>query len=445
MGTARCAQAVGEGEEAVGVQQQLALCKLVSQGSLIGAGLGLLRPYLPGDHHTMVHVTVQGQFHQQTSDSNKLSDLHQLWLCNAGVRCFDATCNLFKNVIKIVTMRNETAVGNSAKVNPDLTRKTVQGGSSVLMHCTFSAEFDYSNVTAYWWKEDNKTVLQEDSKKLFRVIRGEASLKLLNVTVRDAGTYHCAVAYQKQKLGQAAVQLIVYALPAPLKIVSVPSEDLFSASLRLQCRTSDFYPKDFNLTWFKNGTKILTGFRNEQLAKPEGLYEVVSTLELREAVESGTAYTCQVYHVSSSFPANASYTVINKDFASNISVTVAAGCAAGAFAILILVPMMAKGFLFFTSKGRETKNSRNPTQQEDGRKEEMPDDKLTYAALNLVGSEDGIMLKQQEEITVYAETKHSMADGRLTYLALKSNDSSTSSKSKNQEKSPVYAAVKSRN
>ncbi|XP_048402851.2 signal-regulatory protein beta-1-like [Stegostoma tigrinum] len=314
---------------------------------------------------------------------------HSLWdVCLLGILC-------------------SAAVGNSAKVNPDLTRKTVQGGSSVLMHCTFSAEFDYSNVTAYWWKEDNKTVLQEDSKKLFRVIRGEASLKLLNVTVRDAGTYHCAVAYQKQKLGQAAVQLIVYALPAPLKIVSMPSEDLFSASLRIQCRTSDFYPKDFNLTWYKNGTNILTGFRNEQLAKPEDLYEVISTLELREAVKSETVYTCQVYHVSSSFPTNASYTVINKDFASKISVTMAASCVARAIAILILTVMIVKGFLFFISKGGAQKKTINPAQHDDVRKRKMPEDKLTYAALNRVGSEDDIMLKQQDYTTIYRDkTKH---------------------------------------
>ncbi|XP_060693506.1 cell adhesion molecule-related/down-regulated by oncogenes-like [Hemiscyllium ocellatum] len=236
------------------------------------------------------------------------------------------TASLVRDYVQHGLVGSKAAAGGiSAKVNPDLKQITVQRGSTAIMLCPFSYQINYSNVIAYWWREGDKTFLQEDRRKFFHIVKGAAYLKLLNVTVQDAGTYICAVKSEQRTIGKGtAVQLTVYASPAPLKIVFVLSEDHFAASLRLQCRTSYFYPKAFNLTWHKNGRNILTGFRNEQQAKTGDLYEVISSLELQEAVQS--------------------------DFASKISVPMVVGCALRALAILILTVMIGKGFLFFKSK-----------------------------------------------------------------------------------------------
>ncbi|XP_067853503.1 uncharacterized protein [Heptranchias perlo] len=210
---------------------------------------------------------------------------------------------------------NRVTVDISGKVMPGIVQKTALRGTKVTFRCPFPFDLDHSNIILYWWRDGNKTFLQEDSRKQFIVKKGGAYLHLLNVSVPDAGTYFYVAKYQdKTVVKGTGVQLVVYVGPVPLKIVSTASEGASSASLRLQCRTAPFYPKDFNLTWHKNGTEIVTGFRTEQQANTEGLYEVISSLQEIRPIQRGTVYTCQVYHVSNSIPANVNYTVGNEDY-----------------------------------------------------------------------------------------------------------------------------------
>ncbi|XP_067905013.1 uncharacterized protein [Heterodontus francisci] len=258
------------------------------------------------------------------------------------------------------------AVGTSGNATPDIIEKKALRGTNVILRCPFSFNLNHSNVIVYWWRDGNKTFLQEDNRKLFSVKRGGAYLHLLNVTVPDAGTYYCVTKYQYHTVGETTgVQLVVYATPAPLKILSLPSEGVTCAPLSLQCRTSAFYPKDFNLSWHKNDMELLTGLTNEQQTKtPEGLYEVISCLKVSQAIDRSTVYTCQVLHVSNLIPANASYTVSNEDCASKVDGVIIAGCARGALVVLLLAILIVKGILFIISKGGKG-TSVNAAKQED--------------------------------------------------------------------------------
>ncbi|GCB66622.1 hypothetical protein scyTo_0012035 [Scyliorhinus torazame] len=241
-----------------------------------------------------------------------------------------------------------------------VTRKALRG-TNVTFRCPFPFTFNLSNIIAYWWKDGNKSFLQQDDRKVFILKRAGAYLHLLNVTVPDAGTYYCAVKYKSQMAGKGAVvRLIIYASPVPLKIVSIPCEGTASVFLRLQCRTAEFHPKDFNLTWHKNGTEITEGFTTEQQEKAEGLYEVISSFEETRPIEQGTVYTCQVYHVSILDPANGSYTVGNVGCHFVLPVHLIYRTAVG---ILVIITLMVIIFDHITSdnphrcRGEETRKN----------------------------------------------------------------------------------------
>ncbi|XP_072403667.1 uncharacterized protein [Chiloscyllium punctatum] len=207
------------------------------------------------------------------------------------------------------------SVCSSGDHGRNLAQTLARRGGNVLFRCPFPFHVNHSAVTAYWWRDGNKSFLQANGRKRFTVRRGGAYLHVLNVTVADAGMYHCAVKYQHRTVGKGTgLQLLVYAAPVPLKIVSTSFHKASSTFLRLQCQTAEFHPKEFNLTWHKNGTRILTGISTVQQETTDRLYEVISSLEETRPIEQGTVYTCQVYHVSISGPANCSYIVDNVDY-----------------------------------------------------------------------------------------------------------------------------------
>ncbi|XP_067906072.1 tyrosine-protein phosphatase non-receptor type substrate 1-like isoform X2 [Heterodontus francisci] len=330
-------------------------------------------------------------------------------------------------------------VDTSGKVTPGMAQMKALRGTNITLKCPFPFHLDYSNVKVYWLRKENGTLLQEDSRTLFQVKKGGAYLQLLNVTMQDAGTYQCGAKYHDQMVVKGTlVQLVVYAAPTPMNIVCMPSEPASSIFLRLQCRTAAFYPKEFNLTWHKNGTEIVAGFRTEQKTTEEGLYKAISSLDETQPIEHGTVYTCHVYHISNSIPANANYTAVNKDVIPTNQFSLIAGCAAGAVTIVMLTIMIVKRLQIITSKVAK-RNSLNPTQNE-GRKEQgAADNNLTYAALDLIDSKKTVKPKQREESTVYAETKHRAADSKLTYAALSISDSKKASKRQQDEARPIYA------
>ncbi|XP_051884512.1 tyrosine-protein phosphatase non-receptor type substrate 1-like [Pristis pectinata] len=205
---------------------------------------------------------------------------------------------------------NADAVDVSDKADPHIVQKVVLSGVNVTCRCPFPFNLNLSKISVYWWRDGNKTFLKEDSKKLFSIKAGGAYLHLLNVTVADSGTYYCVAKQAGQTVGKGTgEQVIVHVAPSPLKIVSIRSGKPSPASLRLQCRTAAFYPKEFTLTWHKNGTEIQSGIRHQQNVTSEGLYEVISSLEETEPIKSGMVYTCQVHHISQLIPATANYTV----------------------------------------------------------------------------------------------------------------------------------------
>ncbi|GCB63939.1 hypothetical protein scyTo_0009742 [Scyliorhinus torazame] len=213
------------------------------------------------------------------------------------------------------------------------------------------------------------------------------------------------------------------------------------SSLRLKCRSADFYPKEYNLTWKKNGSDIVTGFITKQTTTKVGLYNVISTLDEKRAIGYSTVYTCLVHHPSISIPANASYAFVGQDFESKITIALITGYVTGAVAIAMLTVMILKGLRIIISNGTTRKPS-GAIQHEDQDEQFTADNKLTYAELDLMSPRQTGKAKQREESTVYIETKHGSTDNKLTYATLTLTDSINTSKTKAKEVQLIYSTVK---
>ncbi|XP_048217244.1 natural cytotoxicity triggering receptor 3 ligand 1 [Perognathus longimembris pacificus] len=139
---------------------------------------------------------------------------------------------------------------------------------------------------------------------LRRLERGDASLQLSEVQLRDAGEYRCMVTVTPQK---AEGRILV-------KVVAFPNIILFVEQHTVQnneenyfvCRANGFYPPNINITWekripevlqFQEITKDIT--THPLLKNEDGTFNRTSSLKIKSSGEdSGTVYQCVVWHTS---------------------------------------------------------------------------------------------------------------------------------------------------
>ncbi|XP_067853510.1 H-2 class I histocompatibility antigen, alpha chain-like isoform X2 [Heptranchias perlo] len=184
-------------------------------------------------------------------------------------------------------------------------RLTPVKGTNVSMYCSVP-RFDHNAmVDVYWRRSGQDGILDSsaDKRKTFKPLKkGSAEFHLLNVGFQDSGIYYCSMRDWRGKISNGnGTELIVHVPPTPVKITR-----LLSPSLTLLCTTAAFFPEEFNLTWYQNGSEIKSGINTVQTRSEEGLYQVFSSLI---SVQSGTVYICRVSHASLPAPADDSYTV----------------------------------------------------------------------------------------------------------------------------------------
>ncbi|XP_067905927.1 tapasin-related protein-like isoform X2 [Heterodontus francisci] len=315
-------------------------------------------------------------------------------------------------------------------------RLTPVKGENVSIYCSIPLFRPNAWVAVYWRRngQDGTLDSETDKRKIMTPFKqGSAEFHLLNVTFQDSGVYYCSVRDLKGMISNGnGTELIVHVPPTPVTIFC-PS----SPSFTLLCTTTRFFPKEFNLTWYKNDVEITSGINITERRNQEGLYQVFSVLK---PVKSGSVYTCQVSHVSLGLPANDSCTVPGQGNGIRSSLyPIVYGCAAGGLIILLLVIIIKRCKL---SRIEGTEISEDiPGQVEEqtvlGGEAGSP----SYAVLNISTHRKTGKSRREDERTVYAQYKQE-TDVQVAYASPDFTASQKTAIREQKKRRAEYAEIK---
>ncbi|XP_067853502.1 CD276 antigen homolog [Heptranchias perlo] len=291
------------------------------------------------------------------------------------------------------------------KLSQSPQRKTVLVGANITFACAFTPFQDNSEVNAYWWRLDETVFLQtnSDRRKLFFIRKGQGSFQLLDIRLQDAGVYYCGVKHERHAIRNGTGStLVVHAPPAPPTIVSQAPDRNSNMYLVLVCETFGFYPEIITLSWYKNKSNIVTAIQTTKQLNSAGLYEASSILQDSEPLQRGTYYTCLVSHTTLQTPNIAVYLVSdsNPGIGVKSQYLLTAGCVFSGLVCLVLGIIIGRRC---PSRNRTcTESNQDGSHSEEPTMQQIDDKKLTYAALNIAGSERRGMQKQKGKSTEYA-------------------------------------------
>uniref|UniRef100_A0A671G1N8 Ig-like domain-containing protein n=1 Tax=Rhinolophus ferrumequinum TaxID=59479 RepID=A0A671G1N8_RHIFE len=149
---------------------------------------------------------------------------------------------------------------------------------------------------------------------LWKLKRGDASLQLPGVQLKEAGQYRCEVVITPEK-AQGTVWLQVVAKPV-CSLFQDPATVKNNEEKHILCKASGFYPEDINITWTKRTPEnpqyvefsegISTGppVKNE-----DGTYNVTSDLSLKSSLEPSVTVQCEINHISLSTSEKRNFTL----------------------------------------------------------------------------------------------------------------------------------------
>ncbi|XP_073898603.1 natural cytotoxicity triggering receptor 3 ligand 1-like isoform X3 [Castor canadensis] len=139
---------------------------------------------------------------------------------------------------------------------------------------------------------------------LWRLKRGDASLQLPAIQLREAGEYRCVVVVTPQK-AEGRVWLEVIASPDSKLFWEQPTVNN-KEEKHAVCKSSGFYPPNISIRWKKwiqksaQYQEISENIFTERPVKNEdGTFNITSYLKLKLPVEdTGATYQCVIWHKS---------------------------------------------------------------------------------------------------------------------------------------------------
>ncbi|XP_078068150.1 uncharacterized protein LOC144493123 [Mustelus asterias] len=227
--------------------------------------------------------------------------------------------------------------------------------------------------------------------------------------------------------------------PTPLKIKPQQLETDPAAPLTLLCTTSPFSPKNISFTWYKDGTITKIGINTIIKPSTNGLYEASSQLQEAQPARSLTVYTCLVFHSALQIPAITTHIVTypnTGDQSTNFLLISAS--AGGGFVLLMFGLIIVKHCVTKKNNGMQKDGERchYPEQQFiQGAVEMLP----PYAAPDTTNSQK---TPRHQEQAPHIQTKQRLPNNKLTYAALDMIGSKKTAKPNHKDKSTEYAELK---
>ncbi|XP_072926697.1 rano class II histocompatibility antigen, A beta chain-like [Hemitrygon akajei] len=199
--------------------------------------------------------------------------------------------------------------------------------------------------------------------------------------------------------------------PTPLKIFAKWNS---ATTFIIVCETSAFYPKNFSLTWYKNGIEIALGIQTKVRKETEGLYVVSSNLTETQPVQNDTNYTCLVSHVSLNTSAVAVYSISksNQGSSGKTFFSWVPGCAVGGLVLLLLIIVIGRWYRKQENKGKEKCFT------EVNRREKTECATANYAAVDFRRFKNIPGRKGDREKIAFGQTVQDNSNDELSYATL---------------------------
>ncbi|KAM3590104.1 uncharacterized protein V6R79_003910 [Siganus canaliculatus] len=178
---------------------------------------------------------------------------------------------------------------------------------------------------------------------------GDVSLKLVNVTVEDAGDYTCYVS-SSQGYDRALVHLTVTATGGPLFLSVVRTED---DEVKVSCESRGWYPKPV-LRW-SNQKQALQPKSLTYSSDSSGLVSVHSWLLVTDSSE----VSCSV----GLSDGDAKETRVSLDVHQEVEPSVAGWVAFAVLLVAALAALVVFGFLYYRKRAKKAKSGSDPDEE----------------------------------------------------------------------------------
>ncbi|CAH2307808.1 signal-regulatory beta-1-like [Pelobates cultripes] len=198
------------------------------------------------------------------------------------------------------------SAGGALELNVPPTHQ-VRKGSETIIPCTvtvYKPPVDPSLLLIFWIFQGEEILSYDDtvttsddrvSINTTRVIDGDASLSISNVTVTDSGVYTCVILYSLEIM-EKSVSLSVYAPPnitITERIAFINKESVLRSSI------IGFYPMDIDVKWFRDGKTVNNYSVSTPQRNHDGTYSVYSTLIIIPTKKDrNNIFSCKIQHAS---------------------------------------------------------------------------------------------------------------------------------------------------